>query len=96
MTDLPARMREAANTIEEFNTRLSDLYNRDGYWRPSELRREAAHLEDEDREAAEREEMVAELAEFLKREVLALPAEALWDRTLALRLINLGWRKDTP
>lgn len=59
---LSQQMLQAANIIERFNTEYSDIYNLDGAWRPSELRREAADREAEEREATEREGMVGELA----------------------------------
>ena len=75
---LSMRMRIAANTLEEFNHRLEKenwgapgaagigaFYSTDTGWRPSELRREARHVEDEEQEEAERDLMVEELAEAL-------------------------------
>jgi hypothetical protein len=59
---LAQRMRLAAVTLEEFNRDHRDLYSIDAHWRPSELRREAEHVEAEEREKAEREEQVEELA----------------------------------
>ena len=66
---LSARMRVAANILEELNNRGNNqeavLYTSDAPWRPSELRREARHVEDEEQEEAERDLMVEELAEAL-------------------------------
>jgi hypothetical protein len=45
---LSERMLLAANILEEFNTTYSDIYNLDAHWRPSELRREAAHRRTEE------------------------------------------------
>jgi|SRR6516164_5999815 len=87
---LSVRMRIAANTVEEFNNK----YNwglppsSDAPWRPSELRREARHVEDEEQEAAEHELMAKELvADFC-----AFPWKSHIDS--ARRLIANGWRKD--
>jgi len=85
---LSVRMRLAANTLEEFNTHRTILYPSDTPWRPSELRREARHVEDEEQEAAEHELMAKELvADFC-----AFPWKSHIDS--ARRLIANGWRKD--
>ena len=91
---LSARMRVAANILEEVNTRTRTpgytglLYPTDAPWRPSELRREARHVEDEEQEAAEHELMAKELvADFC-----AFPWKSHIDS--ARRLIANGWRKD--
>ena len=85
---LSVRMRIAANTLEEFNTHRTILYPSDTPWRPSELRREARHVEDEEQEAAEHELMAKELvADFC-----AFPWKSHIDS--ARRLIANGWRKD--
>jgi hypothetical protein len=55
-------MREAADTIEEFNVGRPEIYHPEAEWGPTELRREAEHVEAEDREAAERELLVEELS----------------------------------
>jgi hypothetical protein len=64
---LAQRMRDAATTIEDFNRRGVEghlrIYNNDAYWRPSELRREAEHVDAEEREKAEREERLSDVLE---------------------------------
>jgi len=89
---LSVRMRLAANVLEEFNNRKHEdvgiLYTSDAPWRPSELRREARHIEDEEQEATEHELMAQELvADFC-----AFPWKSHID--FARRLIANGWRKD--
>ena len=89
---LSARMRIAADILEEFNTRGA-IYATDAPWRPSELRREARHVEDEEQEAAERDLMVEDLAEDLceaHNEVNSSDPFA----PVARWLIDNGWRKD--
>ena len=96
---LSARMRVAANILEEVNTRTRTpgytglLYPTDAPWRPSELRREARHVEDEEQEATERDLMAEELAEALceaHNEVNSSDPFA----PVARWLIDNGWRKD--
>jgi len=94
---LSMRMRIAANILEEFNDRRDNggaiAYTGDAPWRPSELRREARHVEDEEQEAAERDLMVEELAEALceaHNEVNSSDPFA----PVARWLIDNGWRKD--
>ena len=94
---LSARMRVAANILEELNNRGNNqeavLYTSDAPWRPSELRREARHVEDEEQEATERDLMAEELAEALceaHNEVNSSDPFA----PIARILIENGWRKD--
>ena len=97
---LSVRMRIAAETVEEFNIRTRTP---DAPWRPSELRREARHVEDEEQEAAERDTLVEQLAEALceaHNEVISSdPADMMsliWVPygPIARILIANGWRKD--
>jgi hypothetical protein len=60
---LAQRMRDAADTLEEASDRMG--WGKNWSWQPTELRREATHVEDEDREAAEREALVEELTQSL-------------------------------
>ena len=94
---LSMRMRIAANILEEFNDRRDNggaiAYTGDAPLRPSELRREARHVEDEEQEAAERDLMVEDLAEDLceaHNEVNSSDPFA----PVARWLIDNGWRKD--
>jgi hypothetical protein len=93
-------MRAAANTLEEFNRDHRDLYSIDAHWRPSELRREAEHVEAEEREKAEREVLVDQFA----RDLFAVnypngadPVEfgQVTDiyRCRARKLLDAGWHK---
>jgi hypothetical protein len=50
---LSQRLIQAADTLEEFNHSLPELYPPDYSWSPSELRREAGHLAEEEQEARE-------------------------------------------
>lgn len=50
---LSQRLLDAADAIEEFNKSLPDMYTPDAHWRPSELRTEAGHLADEEKDIAE-------------------------------------------
>jgi vacuolar-type H+-ATPase subunit I/STV1 len=99
--NLADEMRRAADAIEEFNRRGRAhlrIYGTDTLWRPSELRREAEHVDAEDREAAEREAQ----AEELERDLMAARGAV---RELASRagrefaaidakyLIAQGWHK---
>ena len=92
---LSVRMRIAANTVEEFNNK----YNwglppsSDAPWRPSELRREARHVEDEEQEAAERDLMVDELADALCEAHNEVNSSDPFG-PIARILIENGWRKD--
>jgi hypothetical protein len=69
--NLADEMRRAADAIERFNRRIPNersgppLYSDDYYWRPSELRREAEHVDAEEREKAELAEQVEELAQAI-------------------------------
>ena len=47
---LSVRMLRAADILEEFNLCNPDIYQKDAYWRPSELRREAMHLAEEEKD----------------------------------------------
>jgi hypothetical protein len=58
-------MRAAADTIEKFNHRNRDIYTPEATWSPSELRREAEHMEAEEREEAEGRAQVELLAETI-------------------------------
>ena len=91
---LSVRMRLAANTLEEFNTRRTILYPSDTPWRPSELRREARHVEDEEQEAAERDLMAEDLAEDLCEAHNHVNTDDPFG-PVARILIDNGWRKDT-
>jgi hypothetical protein len=91
-------MRAAANTIEEFNQRNQDIWITDAHWRPSELRREAEHVEAEDREAAERELLVEELARDVfngSYQNLVWPetSNANTYRQWARAAVEAGWHK---
>jgi hypothetical protein len=98
---LPERMRLAADTIDEANTRIGGPTN--GYWRPSELRKEADEVDAEDREAAEKADQV----EVLSKELFTANYQnkgkrwdAVWPdvkeiyHRIANTLIESGWRKD--
>jgi hypothetical protein len=91
------QMRIAANILEEFNNRTHNggavLYTSDAPWRPSELRREARHVEDEEQEAAERDLMVEELAEDLCEAHDQVHTDDPFG-PVARILIENGWRKD--
>jgi hypothetical protein len=87
---LSVRMRIAANTLEEFNTHRTILYPSDTPWRPSELRREARHVEDEEQEATEREMLAEQLADDLS----SVFSHADTFGPVAHWLIENGWRKD--
>jgi len=91
-TPLSVRMRIAANTLEEFNTRRTILYPSDTPWRPSELRREARHVEDEEQEAAERDMLVEQLAEALCEAHNEVNSSDPFG-PIARILIENGWRK---
>ena len=91
---LSVRMRLAANTLEEFNNHGGAIvYPSDTPWRPSELRREARHVEDEEQEAAERDLMVEELAEALCEAHNDINTDDPFG-PIARILIENGWRKD--
>ena len=95
-TPLSVRMRIAANTLEEFNNRkhkdVGILYTSDAPWRPSELRREARHVEDEEQEAAERDMLVEQLAEALCEAHNEVNSSDPFG-PIARILIENGWRK---
>jgi hypothetical protein len=86
MASLAEEMREAADIVERFNRRLSDMYQEDTAWSPSELRREADHVEAEDC-----------LAGLLAMDIFNTPNFVIADgqvtRRLAERLVQLGWHK---
>jgi hypothetical protein len=92
-------MRAAANTIEEFNVGRPEIYHPEAEWGPAGLRREAEHVEAEDREAAERELLVEELAQVIFEGVapcLLWPGGASSPdtyRQFARSAIDAGWRK---
>jgi len=95
---LSMRMRIAANILEEFNDRRNNggaifPYTGDAPWRPSELRREARHVEDEEQEAAERDLMVDELADALCEAHNEVNSSDPFG-PIARILIENGWRKD--
>ena len=91
---LSMRMRIAANILEEFNDRRDNggaiAYTGDAPWRPSELRREARHVEDEEQEATEREMLAEQLADDLS----SVFSHADTFGPVAHWLIENGWRKD--
>jgi hypothetical protein len=102
--NLADEMRRAADVIEKFNRRTINersvpLYSDDYYWRPSELRREAEHVEAEGREEAERGVLVEELAQVIFEGVAPC---LLWPggasnpdtyRQFARSAIEAGWHK---
>ena len=91
---LSMRMRIAAGILEEFNDHGGAiLYPSDTPWRPSELRREARHVEDEEQEAAERDLMVDELADALCEAHNEVNSSDPFG-PIARILIENGWRKD--
>jgi hypothetical protein len=96
---LAQRMRLAAVTLEEFNRDHRDLYRIDAHWRPSELRREAEHVEAEEREKAEREDEVEELAQaifngsYSRLKWPGNPDHADLIRRYAKSAIDAGWHK---
>jgi hypothetical protein len=101
---LGQRMRYAAEVLEAVNKRIG-IASPDWHWRPSELRSEAEHVEAEDREAAEREEMVRQMARdlFTASYDDSPVAAPFYDTTLqrvyggrARKLIEAGWRKGDP
>ena len=63
---LSQRLLAAADTIEEFCKHLE--YSRPDFitWNAKDLRNEAKHVADEEREAVERETMIEELAHALR------------------------------
>jgi hypothetical protein len=97
--NLADEMRRAADAIEAFNRARPHVYGLDYFWRPSELRREAEHVDAEEREAAERELLVEELAQVIFEGVapcLLWPGGASSPdtyRQFARAAIDAGWRK---
>jgi hypothetical protein len=95
--NLADEMRRAADAIEKFNQRNPDIYHTDAEWSPSELRREAEHVDAEEREKAEREEQVEKLARDMFS--TTIPSSG-WDTSSqtwlnrARKLVEKGWRKD--
>jgi hypothetical protein len=97
---LAQRMRLAAVTLEEFNRDHRDLYSIDAHWRPSELRREAEHVDAEEREKADRGGvLVEELARVIFE---GIAPSLLWPggagspdtyRQFARSAIDAGWHK---
>jgi hypothetical protein len=96
---LAQRMRAAADAIEAFNRARPHVYGLDYFWRPSELRCEAEHVEAEEREKAEREVLVDQFA----RDLFAVnypndnPVEfgqvtGIY-RCRARKLLDAGWHK---
>lgn len=90
----------AADTEVALNQRLG--YPDNFSWSPSELRREAEHIAAEDKENAEREVMVEELAQAMYasgERVHTNLADATkdvrtWYLGMASEVIASGWRKD--
>jgi hypothetical protein len=96
--NLADEMRRAADAIEAFNQRNPDIYNIDAYWLPSELRREAEHVDAEEREKAERELLVEELARDVfngSYQNLVWPdtSSANTYRKWARAAVEAGWHK---
>jgi hypothetical protein len=96
---LAQRMRDAANTIEEFNQRNQDIWITDARWRPSELRREAEHVDAEEREKAERDAEVEELGHDIFK-AFSFGRSRQWEsaakgiyRTAAKIVLDAGWHK---
>ncbi|MFV8317170.1 hypothetical protein [Mycobacterium sp. 23] len=100
LSKLSSRMRYAADVLEEFNTDHPNLYNADAPWRPSELLREAAHVEAEEAlvEQLARELFAAQRRCFPDRPDLEA-WETAWGSTrqncinLAEMLVESGWHK---
>lgn len=108
LSKLSSRMRYAADVLEEFNTDHPNQYTADGWWRPSDLRKEAEHVEAEEREEAEKNAVVGGLArELLAGQSLCFPKREdlkSWDSasnalranclSIAEALIESGWHKE--
>lgn len=91
-----ARMRYAADVLEEFNTAHPDSYQPDGWWRPSDLRKEAEHQEAEEREQAELDAQVNTfacdlLSVGLRVGLVVSPGTHLHT---AKAMVEKGWRKE--
>ena len=97
---LSQRILAAADTIEEFCKHLE--YSRPDFitWNAKDLRNEAKHVADEEREAVERETMIEELAHAL-REARREANNQVTDpfrgiaRSLSRWLLENGWTKDS-
>lgn len=101
MTDKPLsqRMRELAPVLTELNQRY-DYQSGYAGWGPEELLREAVHVEAEERDAAERDVLAADLAVAVCQ-ARGLPWSAaapdIRDAYLAVAkvLVNDGWRRES-
>lgn len=100
MSDAPLsqRMREAAPVLTELNARYDYQPDYAG-WGPEELLREAVHVEAEERDAAERDVLAADLAVAVCQ-ARGLPWSAatpdIRDTYLAVAkvLVDDGWRRE--
>jgi hypothetical protein len=91
---LSTRMRIAADTLEDLAKHLE--YTRPDFivWSAKDLRNEAKHMEDEEKEADERETIINELAEALREAELEVSRGAfLPPIAVARSLVENGWTK---
>lgn len=97
MTDKPLsqRMLEAADTITELNARYQYGPEYSG-WGPAALRKEAPHVEAEERDAAEREAQVQALEHDLRGLTISGLSRGEAFTVCARKLVESGWRKGDP
>jgi hypothetical protein len=93
---LSQRLLAAADTIEEFCKHLE--YSRPDFitWNAKDLRNEAKHVADEEREAVERDTMIEELTNALREanNQITDPFRGI-ARWLSRWLLENGWTKDS-
>lgn len=86
-----AQLRFAAAVMREFNTDHPEQYTEDGWWRPSDLEREAEHVEAEEREEAALQLQAQELA-YRIQHLTGVPMGV--GQSAANLLIDEGWRRE--
>jgi hypothetical protein len=94
---LAQRMRDAADILEAASERMA--WPKSAPWQPDDLRREALHVEDEDREKSEQDPLVRELARDLEKQYFDLTRKEFVGRSddywlePARTIIENGWGK---
>ncbi|OMC55438.1 hypothetical protein A5747_13700 [Mycobacterium sp. IS-836] len=100
MSDLAERMVDAAKTLEEASAHYGYPFPLHVHWSADDLRHEAPRVAEEEREAAEREAAIEEIARtiFSRMFPIAHPEDnpITMDvyRKIAAEILDIGYRKD--
>lgn len=94
MLSFAEEMRQAADILQRWTERTGAYVHADHVaWSPAELRQESRHVEAEEREERQREELTARLAMDIFNTPGVIAADDDIPRRVAEQLVELGWHQ---